>query len=75
MQVKSSGYAAEYGGSTGGVINVVTRSGSNRFRGDVLTYFSGDALDSRYRNNLRLKPTQLARSRVRDVPRGRVHAL
>jgi hypothetical protein len=35
VQVKSSGYAAEYGGSTGGVINVVTRSGSNRFRGDV----------------------------------------
>ena len=53
VQVKSSGYAAEYGGSTGGVINVVTRSGSNRFRGDVLTYFSGDALDSDYRNNLR----------------------
>ena len=57
VQVKSSGYAAEYGGSTGGVINVVTRSGSNAFRGDVLTYFSGDALDSDYRNNLRLKPT------------------
>ena len=43
VQVKSSGYTAEYGGSTGGVINVVTRSGTNRFRGDVLTYFSGDA--------------------------------
>ena len=39
VQVKSSGYTAEYGGSTGGVINVVTRSGTNRFRGDVLTYF------------------------------------
>jgi hypothetical protein len=57
VQVKSSGYAAEYGGSTGGVINVITRSGTNRFRGDVLTYFSGDAFDSDYRNSLRLKPT------------------
>jgi hypothetical protein len=57
VQVKSSGYAAEYGGSTGGVINVITRSGSNRFRGDVLAYFSGDALDTSFRNNLRLKPT------------------
>jgi len=57
VQVKSSGYAAEYGGATGGVINVVTRSGSNRFRGDVLTYFSGDKLDSDFRNNLRLKPS------------------
>ena len=29
IQVKSSGYTAEYGGSTGGVINVVTKSGTN----------------------------------------------
>ena len=57
IQVKSSGYNAEYGGSTGGVINVVTRSGSNSFRGDVLTYFSGDNFDSGFRKNLRLKLT------------------
>ena len=35
VQVKSSGYAAEFGGSTGGVINVITRSGSNDFHGDA----------------------------------------
>jgi hypothetical protein len=29
VQVKSAGYAAEFGGSTGGVINAVTRSGAN----------------------------------------------
>lgn len=29
IQVKSAGYAAEYGGSTGGVVNVVTRAGSD----------------------------------------------
>ena len=28
VQVKSSGYTAEYGGSTGGVINVLTKSGT-----------------------------------------------
>ena len=33
MQVKSSGYTAEFGGAMGGVINVVTKSGSNNFHG------------------------------------------
>ena len=40
VQVKSSGYAAEFGGSTGGVVNVITKSGSNLFHGDVGTYFT-----------------------------------
>ena len=44
VQVKSSGYQAEYGGATGGVVNVVTKSGTNSFRGDLVTYFSSDAL-------------------------------
>jgi hypothetical protein len=39
IQVKSAGYAAEFGGSTGGVINAVTRSGTNEFHGNVLADF------------------------------------
>lgn len=35
VQVKSAGYAAEYGGSVGGVINAVTKSGTNDFSGFV----------------------------------------
>jgi hypothetical protein len=57
VQVKSSGYTAEYGGATGGVINVLTKSGSNTFRGDAYMYYSGDVLDGGYRPSLRLKPT------------------
>ncbi|MBK9216534.1 MAG: carboxypeptidase regulatory-like domain-containing protein [Chloracidobacterium sp.] len=34
-QIKSSGYEAEFGGATGGVINVVTKSGGNDFHGEV----------------------------------------
>lgn len=34
VQVKSSGYEAEFGGATGGVISVVTKGGSNEFRGE-----------------------------------------
>jgi hypothetical protein len=44
VQVKSSGYQAEYGGATGGVVNVVTKSGTNSFRGDLVTYFANDAM-------------------------------
>jgi len=34
-QIKSSGYEAEFGGATGGVINVVTKSGGNQFHGEA----------------------------------------
>ena len=34
IQVKTSGFEAEFGGATGGVINAVTKSGSNQFRGE-----------------------------------------
>lgn len=44
VQVKSSGYTAEYGGAMGGVINVITKSGSNAWRGNALFYLE----DSRF---------------------------
>ena len=44
VQVKASGYQAEFGGSLGGVINVVSRSGGNEFHGEVIGYYSGSAL-------------------------------
>lgn len=44
VQVKSSGYTAEYGGATGGVVNVVTKSGTNNWRGSGLMYYEGEAL-------------------------------
>ncbi len=49
VQVKSAGYAAEFGGSLGGVINAVTRSGTNEFHGTLNGYIqdSGWGGDSR----------------------------
>ena len=35
FQVKTGGYSAEFGRSTGGVINAVTRSGTNEFQGGL----------------------------------------
>ena len=54
VQVKSSGYAAEFGGATGGVVNVVTKSGTNAFRGDVGGYWTGDSMCCDERPTLRL---------------------
>lgn len=38
VQVKTGGYEAEFGQATGGVVNVVTKSGSNNLRGSVFGY-------------------------------------
>jgi hypothetical protein len=46
LQIKSSGFEAEYGGAMGGVINVVTKSGSNQWHGDGGFYFDSDVLRS-----------------------------
>jgi carboxypeptidase family protein/TonB-dependent receptor-like protein len=59
IQVKSSGYAAEFGGSTGGVINVISKSGTNEFRGEVGTYFTGDSMCCNERPTQRLVLTGL----------------
>lgn len=49
VQVKSSGFEAEYGGATGGVINVVTRGGNNDFRGEFGVSFQPGQLSARSR--------------------------
>jgi len=38
VQVKTGGYEAEFGQATGGVVNVVTKSGSNDFHGSLFGY-------------------------------------
>jgi hypothetical protein len=44
VQVKSSGYTAEYGGAMGGVISAVTKSGTNAYHGTALINFEGSGL-------------------------------
>ncbi|NVB79004.1 MAG: TonB-dependent receptor [Kofleriaceae bacterium] len=39
IEVITGGYNAEYGRATGGVVNVVTKSGSNEFKGSVFGYY------------------------------------
>ncbi len=44
VDVKTGGYEAEHGRSTGGIVNVVTKSGGNEFHGDVFGYYDSDSL-------------------------------
>jgi hypothetical protein len=52
VQFKASGYNAEYGGSVGGVVNVITRSGGNAFHGELVGYYSGTGLEGQRRDRL-----------------------
>jgi outer membrane receptor protein involved in Fe transport len=42
----TSRYKAEYGRSNGGVMNIVTKSGTNNLRGSWFTLYRGDALNA-----------------------------
>ncbi len=53
VQVKTSGFEAEYSGATGGVVNVVTRGGNNQFHGNFGAQFNLDRLDADARPILR----------------------
>ncbi|HSP33628.1 MAG TPA: TonB-dependent receptor [Thermoanaerobaculia bacterium] len=39
VQVKTAGYQAEFGGALGGVVNVISKTGTNDFRGTIGGYF------------------------------------
>jgi outer membrane receptor protein involved in Fe transport len=44
VQVKTGGYEAEFGRSTGGVVNMVTKSGTNAFHGGASLFYEPDSL-------------------------------
>ena len=46
LEVKTGGYEAEYGRATGGIINVITKSGSNELHGDLFGYDNSDSLQA-----------------------------
>lgn len=54
VQVKNGAMEAQYGGSPGGVVNAVLRSGSNNWHGQFGFYFNNNAMQARTRPYQRL---------------------
>src|SRR5262249_36195757 len=46
FKIQTSTYAPEFGRTPGAQVSIVTRSGSNEFRGALFEYFRNDALDA-----------------------------
>ena len=44
FRIQTSNFSAEYANSGGGVINVVSKSGTNQFHGSLFEYFRNDVL-------------------------------
>ena len=44
IEIKTGGYQAEFGRALGGIINVITPSGSNEFHGQVFGFFTNNDL-------------------------------
>lgn len=47
FQVNQNGFSAEFGRAAGAVVNVVTKSGTNRFTGSAFEYFRDESLNAR----------------------------
>ncbi len=44
VEIKTGAFGAEYGKATGGIFNVITKSGTNEFHGDAFGYFTTKGL-------------------------------
>lgn len=47
FRAQTSGYQAEYGRSAGSAINIISKSGTNKFHGEAYDFFRNEALDAR----------------------------
>src|SRR5215831_2559693 len=46
FRVINSSYSTEFGRAVGGIVNIITKSGTNSFHGSVYEYFRNDKLDA-----------------------------
>jgi hypothetical protein len=47
FKIYENSFSAEFGGSAGSVVNIVTRSGGNSFHGSLFEFFRNEKLDAR----------------------------
>lgn len=53
LRVQATAYDAQYGGTTGGIINITTKSGSNDWHGSLFEYFQNTVLNANTFNSNR----------------------
>ncbi len=70
FQVNQNGFSAEYGRAAGAVINVVTKSGTNRLTGSVFEYFRDESLNA---NSPVVKATQASRGQPNKRNKGQIN--
>jgi hypothetical protein len=63
FELKSSSPQAEFGGTMGATVNIVTRMGTNRLRGSLYEFFRNDVLDA---NNTFSTAAGLPRGKLRQ---------
>ena len=56
FKIQTNAFTAQYGLSSGNVINVVTKSGTNQFHGDAWEFYRNSAYDARYYFNNASQP-------------------
>src|SRR5688572_11671352 len=69
VQVKSSGYNAEFRATTGGVISAITRSGTNRFSGEFGAHYRNNDWLGDVRQTYRLNPSNQTLAQTIITPR------
>src|SRR5205814_2897259 len=47
FKLDNSTFSAQYGESSGAIVNIATRSGANEFHGELFEFFRNDAFDAR----------------------------
>jgi len=60
FKIQTNAFTAQYGWSSGNVINVVTKSGTNRIHGNVYEFYRNSALDARNYFNDGVQPLSIA---------------
>jgi hypothetical protein len=68
VKIQTSNFSAEYGRTSGASINVVTRSGGNKFHGSAFEFLRNDRLDANnFFNNARGRFTDNPTAKAPDV--------
>jgi hypothetical protein len=56
LKIQTNAFTSQYGWSSGNVVNIVTKSGSNQFHGDAWEFYANSSLDAKYYFNSGAQP-------------------